>query len=124
MKFGAMNNKDIIGFSSDALRILNEHHWPGNVRELENVIERAVILERSSHITVESLMLFQQQPEPVPQNLSSSNGGLKGELTYTEKEIILAALERNNWRRKKTAEELNINRVTLYNKMKKYEIME
>jgi DNA-binding NtrC family response regulator len=123
-KFSTMNNKTINGFSSDSLRMLGKYHWPGNVRELENVIERAVILERNSHINGESLMLFQQQPESVSEPLNNNNNdnSLKGELRYTEKEIILAALERNNWRRQKTAEELNINRVTLYNKMKKYGI--
>jgi two-component system response regulator AtoC len=125
-KFGAMNNKNIAGFSSDALRMLGKYHWPGNVRELENVIERAVILERNSYINGGSLMLFQQQSAPVSEasNNSNNDNSLKGELRYTEKEIILAALERNNWRRQKTAEELNINRVTLYNKMKKYGIEE
>jgi two-component system response regulator AtoC len=124
-KFDAMNNKSITGFAHDALRMLEEYNWPGNVRELENVIERAVILERTSLITSESLMLFQHQSEPVPQLPNNGNGGfLKDELKMTERDIILAALERNKWRRQKTAEELNINRVTLYNKMKKYGIME
>ena len=125
-KFSTMNNKNIKGFSSDALQMLNEYHWPGNVRELENVVERAVILERNSYISSESLMLFQQQMVSVSQSQTSqdNDGDLKGGLKYAEKEIILAALERNKWRRQKTAEELNINRVTLYNKMKKYGIME
>lgn len=124
-KFCEMNNKSIAGFSTDALRVLDKYHWPGNVRELENVIERAVILERNSHITGESLMLFQQQSASVPRPANNGNdGSLKDELRYTEKETIIAALERNNWRRQKTAEELNINRVTLYNKMKKYDITE
>ena len=116
-----MNNKAIDGFSNDAVRVLQGYHWPGNVREVENVIERAVILERSSCITDESLMLFQEQLALVSEPAqTANNGSLKDGIDYAEKDIILAALERNRWQRQRTAEELNINRVTLYNKMKKY----
>jgi two-component system response regulator AtoC len=125
-KFNIMNNKSIVGFSDDALQMLKEYQWPGNVRELENVIERAVILERNSYVTAERLMLFQQQPTLMPNSQidDGDDGSLRDELKCAEKDIILAALERNKWRRLKTAEELNINRVTLYNKMKKYGISE
>jgi DNA-binding NtrC family response regulator len=124
-KFNALNNKIVIGFSDDAIQTLQEYHWPGNVRELENVIERSVILERDSLITSERLMLFQQQSLAMPRPLNNDDdddddGFLKDRIKYAERDIILAALENNKWRRQKTADELNINRVTLYNKMKKY----
>jgi len=121
-KFSSMNNKAINGFSASAIMILDRYDWPGNVRELENTIERAVILERNSVINEESLMLFNQQSISSPELPKENNSSLRSDITSAEKEIILAALERNKWRRQKTAEDLNINRVTLYNKMKKYEI--
>lgn len=119
-KFNAENKKDISGFTDDALRMLEKYHWPGNVRQLENVVERAVILERNSYITPERLMLFQPQPVAASQSSATNSGSLKDEIKSTEKDVIFAALERNRWQRQKTAEELGINRVTLYNKMKKY----
>jgi two-component system response regulator AtoC len=129
-KFSELNNKSLNGFSDDAMKMLEEYNWPGNVRELENVIERAVILERDECISAKSLMLFQQESASAAFDADNNggndecrddnDGSLKEEIRYAEKDIIIAALERNKWRRKKTAEELNINRVTLYNKMKKY----
>ena len=122
-KFNAMNNKSVIGFSKDAIQILQKYHWPGNVRELENVIERAVILERDSNISSQSFMIFQEQSDTETELPDSNdNGFLRDRIKYAEKDIILDALERNKWRRQKTADELKINRVTLYNKMKKYGI--
>ena len=56
--------------------------------------------------------------------VNHNNNTLKEEIRHTERDTIIAALERNNWRRQKTANELKINRVTLYNKMKKYGIEE
>ena len=50
-RFGAKNAKPIAGFTDEALDILQTYAWPGNVRELENVIERAVVLSRSSMIS-------------------------------------------------------------------------
>ncbi len=119
--FSVINNKEITGFSDEALRALQKYNWPGNVRELENVVERAVILERDSHIATERLMLFQSQPVAEQRFSNNENdGSLRDEISCAERDIILATLERNRWRRNKTAEELNINRVTLYKKMKKY----
>ena len=119
--FSVINNKEITGFSDEALQVLQKYNWPGNVRELENVVERAVILERDSHIATERLMLFQSQPVAEQRFSNNENdGSLRDEIDCAERDIILATLERNRWRRNKTAEELNINRVTLYKKMKKY----
>jgi two-component system response regulator AtoC len=64
-----------------------------------------------------------EDPDPNPSH-NPDNGSLRDEVRDTEREVIIAALERNNWRRQRTANELNINRVTLYNKMKKYGIKE
>lgn len=124
-KYSAIYNKELEGFTNDAIRMLEGHNWPGNIRELENVIERAVILEKDLFISTQSLMLLQDMDDPDPSPLHKlDNGSLRDEVRDTEREVIIAALERNNWRRQRTANELNINRVTLYNKMKKYGIKE
>jgi transcriptional regulator with PAS, ATPase and Fis domain len=119
-KYSAQNSKEIFGFTDQALRILEGYHWPGNVRELQHTIERAVILERNSYIGHQGLMLFQQSQSVSESESKGGDGSLKDEIKNTEKDVILAALDRNRWQRQKTAQELGINRVTLYNKMKKY----
>jgi two-component system response regulator HydG len=61
--FAAKNGKPIVGFGEDTLDILQTYAWPGNVRELENVIERAVVLTRSSMIS----------PADLPETLTGSD---------------------------------------------------
>ena len=105
--------------------------WPGNVRELEHVIQRAVIYCRSGMLSQHSL----------PEHILAGNVGptndpsiqlragnhpdptLGQQIALTEKEIIEQALFKNNFSRTQTARDLGISRVTLYNKMKKYEMM-
>ena len=125
--------RDIDGFDSEAMTALQGYSWPGNVRQLENVVERAVLLARGSHLTVEDL-----PPEitGVGGNGFESLGGastaasgisigdvssktLKEALEGPERQIILACLRANNWNRAATAEALDINRTTLYKKMKR-----
>jgi len=124
-KYTAENGKEITGISDAAMSVMQNHAWPGNVRELENVMERAVILT--------------QQPEIEPQDLpfdgsKAMEGGavgggggqaivpLKDALEGPEKEILLRALTAFNWSRAKAAEALDINRSTLFKKMKKYDL--
>ena len=124
-KHSASSKKQLEGFTDGAIRMLEEYPWPGNVRELENVIERAVALEAGSFISVQSLMISQDQKKPeshLPNN--HNNRSLRDEKEQIEREKIIDMLIKHNWRRKKTADALGINRVTLYNKMKRLEIKE
>ena len=129
MKAGE-EGKRISGFTDDALGALRRYAFPGNVRELENIIERAVVLTRANRIGVADL------PQHVIDNstgpLGSASGprmeatpwqpgvALREALEEPEKQIILAALEANDWNRQRTADQLQINRTTLYKKMKQY----
>jgi two-component system response regulator HydG len=54
-KYAAENEKELRGFSSEALEHMTAYHWPGNVRELENVVERAVVLSQSAEVTLADL---------------------------------------------------------------------
>ncbi|MHC4342119.1 MAG: sigma-54-dependent transcriptional regulator [Planctomycetota bacterium] len=126
------NEKDIQSISDDAMRILVRYEWPGNVRELENAIERAVVLARGDILS----------PEDFPFDLDAgaepgSNGPslefrpdgrtiipLKKALEGPEKEIIAATLASVNWNRQRAARLLDINRTTLFNKMRKYGLLE
>ena len=130
------NGRVIVGIEEDALATLERYDWPGNVRELENVIERAVLLARGQRIALADLpphVVETQRPRSLR---LSGNGGaphtnaawvpmaLADALREPEKQIILAALEANQWNRQKTADDLAINRTTLYKKIKQYGLEE
>ncbi|MGE3822036.1 MAG: helix-turn-helix domain-containing protein, partial [Isosphaeraceae bacterium] len=123
--------KNVVGFTRDALEILNKHDWPGNIRELEGVIQRGVALCQGTRITSGHLA-----PSLCHPRASRSGGGmtprshtptnirpLKEALEEPEKRIIIQALQALNWNRQETARVLDINRTTLYKKMKKYGLL-
>jgi len=123
---------------------LARYHWPGNVRELENAMERAVVLSRRPIITVDDLpdtirsgIGLTTQASAHAATSGPTGGGaiyvpaLEGGWTPTplvrameepEKQIILAALQANDWNRQATARQLDINRTTLYKKIKQHNL--
>jgi DNA-binding NtrC family response regulator len=108
------------GFTDEALTAMRRYQWPGNVRELQNVVERAVLLGKGPRVTPADLPNQFASGAPVVLQSSSSSGvSLKNALDAPERQIILDALQSNNWNRNATAELLGINRTTLYKKMKK-----
>lgn len=120
----------IDGSLTDALLA---YPWPGNVRELENVIQRAVIYCRDGVLTSRQLPSYIQMGVIGPTNDSSVKLGtpetgmglsaLGRQVAFTERDVIEQALSKNNFSRTRTAKSLGISRVTLYNKMKKYGMM-
>lgn len=120
--------REVEGFDSDAIAALQAYEWPGNVRQLENVVERAVLLARGNVLTVEDLppeltgrasqQFVGQATAPV--GIGDVNGlTLREALEGPERQIILQALRANQWNRAATADALDINRTTLYKKMKR-----
>jgi len=110
--------KTVHGFTDEALLALGRYRWPGNVRELQNVIERAVLLGKSDMIGVEDLP--RELAVAAPYNTETSGcRSLKEALEGPERQIIREVLEANGWNRHATAEALDINRTTLYKKMKR-----
>jgi len=127
--------RQVTGFSPETLEALRRYAWPGNVRELENVVERAVVLSRATRIGIDDL------PPNVIDNSTShlllppharagagaawaADGAcsLREALEEPERQIILAALAANDWNRQKTADQLQVNRTTLYKKIKQFGI--
>lgn len=124
-EFVSQTGKAVSGLSEAAVQRLQAYDWPGNVRELVNVIERAVVLSKSSVIQPNDLPEALREDASVAGAVSSSRtfgSNLKSALANPEKQIILDALERHGWNRQHTADSLGINRTTLYKKMKKYGI--
>ena len=111
-KFSHEKGKEIISFSPEVMEIFLSHAWPGNVRELENVIEHAIIVAKQDKILPRDLPQYLLQKPSVPQEFTT--------LQDYEKDLILRTLEETNWNKHKAAKKLNINRSTLYGKMKRY----
>ena len=111
-KFTTAMNKPVKNISKEAMDFLSNYDWPGNVRELENAIERAVVIGKESSIHVKDL------PFHVSNNMISENG--EKSLASMESKHILQVLIENNWNISRSATILEIDRVTLYNKINKY----
>ncbi|WP_195407455.1 sigma-54-dependent transcriptional regulator [Bacteroides congonensis] len=109
-------DKHLIGFDAKASQALLSYHWPGNIRQMKNIVKRATLLAQGSFITL--LELGTELLEvPVP---TSSSMALRNE--ETEKEHILEALRQTGNNKSKAAQLLDIDRKTLYNKLKLYNI--
>jgi DNA-binding NtrC family response regulator len=109
----------------DAFQKLLEYGWPGNVRELQNAMEYAVVLARQGQITIKELPAEVRLPVALQKTeraaAAQSNGPARS-LCEMERNAILDALAQTHGNKKKAAELLGIQRPTLYNKMRRYEI--
>jgi DNA-binding NtrC family response regulator len=117
-KFNIEMGGKIERIAEEALELLIEYDWPGNVRELENVIERAMVITKGNFIKAEDLHLS-------PQVIKRKGGAAASDdktIKAVEKKHIEKILKENNWNIQKSAEKLGIDRVTLYNKIKKYKL--
>jgi DNA-binding NtrC family response regulator len=115
--------KQVDGFSEAAMEAMRRYRWPGNVRELQNVVERAVLLGKDNHVGIDDLPPNLLASAPMPSQAVTGRT-LKDALAGPERQIILEVLDSNNWNRIATAEQLGINRTTLYKKMKRLNLEE
>lgn len=113
------SRRQVNDFADDAMVMLERYHWPGNVRELQNVVERAVLLGKGPIITVADLPPEVRGTGGVIMTSTVGHKTLKEALEGPERQIIREVLESNGWNRNATADQLGINRTTLYKKMKK-----
>lgn len=117
-------NKDIKGFTPEARLGLLQYAWPGNIRQLKNTIRKANLLTQGDLIALESLDLdhfvLTAQTEVESKSIVAPTIELYDE--DTEKEKIIAALKLTKNNKTKAAQMLKIDRKTLYNKIKLYEI--
>ena len=121
-------NKSVKGFSEPVTERLKSYFWHGNLRELNNVVKRAVLLTTSDEIQSEALPteILHYSPkdgEGISESSSGSSPGiLKAAAGSAERQAIIDALEKVNYNKTKAAELLKIDRKTLYNKLKLYDI--
>jgi DNA-binding NtrC family response regulator len=112
-RFSQETNKPVDKISREAIDEMMLYEWPGNVRELENAIERAVVVGKERDVRPEDLP-FRRSDDPnfIPQNA----------LKDIEKAHIKKMLDNNQWNIAKSSKILGIDRTTLYNKIKRYNI--
>lgn len=121
-------DKNITGFEGKALQHLQEYYWHGNLRELRNVIKRSVLLCQESKVRTQHLPHEITVPYSSDEaNLDISFNGslpqsLKDVVEAAEKKAILEVLKYTNNNKSKTAEMLDVDRKTLYNKLKAFGI--
>lgn len=102
-------SKEQVKASPSLIDYLQEYDFPGNIRELENIIERAILLSDGNEIKIQDLPFEEQATEFSFESLEDH-----------EKKYIRQILESQNWNISKSARILKVDRVTLYNKIKKY----
>lgn len=115
-RFAGEQGKHIRGFRSEAMRKLIDCPWPGNVRELENSVEHAVVLAKDSQIELKDLPTSlvdapASESNPVPTIIQS------------EERLIREVLDACNWNKTEAARQLGISRSTLYEKLKRLQIV-
>lgn len=110
-KYCISMNKPAIPIDSAALKRLEEFDFPGNIRELENMIERAIVIGNGKKISLKDL--------PLEKNTINSS---VESLDEQEKHHISQILIKYDWNISRTAKALQVDRVTLYNKIKKYDL--
>ncbi|MGZ3567686.1 MAG: sigma-54-dependent transcriptional regulator [Thermodesulfobacteriota bacterium] len=110
-KYARSMSKDVTDISPEAMKMLVQYNWPGNIRELRNTIERAlVVVGEKGQIEPDDLnLLFLSKANPPGDSLEE-----------IEKAHVQRILEQSDWNISRSAETLKIDRVTLYNKIKKY----
>lgn len=119
-EFSKDYNKKLSFMDIETMQILMAHTWKGNVRELRNVIERATVVAKKD----DHMLMAHHLPAEITKNTNLAVGRSKTELTLKEYEkmIILYTLNKVNGSKSKAASILDIQRQTLYNKLKEYEI--
>ncbi len=120
--------KQVKGFTVEVQDIFRRYPWPGNIRELENVVHRCVLLEQGDYVCVDTL------PEEILQHADEAGleqtlrGKLKQPVSLkqaamiAEREAIITALNESGYNKSKAAQLLKVDRKTLYNKMREYNI--
>jgi DNA-binding NtrC family response regulator len=130
IKFVKLKKKSLFHFSQEALGCLIRYPWPGNVRELENLVEMLVVMREEGNIEVSDLppkLLNQNEPEPsslchicLPVNGLNFNEMV----SQFEKDLLLQALRKSSGVKNRAAKLLNLNRTTLVEKLKRFNLTE
>ncbi len=118
-RFNDLKGKNIQGLKPEVMPILMSHQFPGNIRELENILDYATVVCKNDYIGIEHLPDYMAKEMPERKTVQTvSRAGVK----EAERNYIYSALEKNNWNRKITAEQLGMHPTTLWRKIKQMDI--
>ncbi len=126
-KFSQESGKSVPVLTSEAMHVLLGHEWRGNVRELENLIERVVTFSVGAPVSDEDIRGWLHrvglpQQQGVPTDLPEDGLDLEGLINGIEKDLLLKALERAMWVKKKAARLLKLNTRSFRYRLEKYAI--
>jgi DNA-binding NtrC family response regulator len=120
-RFNTKFQKGLFSISAEAMAALERFGWPGNIRQLENAVQQAVLVSSGSTLLVSHL------PEAVQEyavtGMKNGRDSLFGARELAERTIIQRALSSCSYRQASAAKALGISRVTMYNKMRKYDLV-
>lgn len=115
-------NRNVKAFHPEVIKKFETYAWPGNLRELKNVVKRSCLLCSGDKITIDLLPEEIIKYDATEATLDTDNNGLKSAIVTAEKDAIMDALEKSKFNKSKAADLLNVDRKTLYNKMRLYNI--
>jgi two-component system response regulator PilR (NtrC family) len=128
-RFAKAGGKPVPVLTPEAIRVLVGHEWRGNVRELENLIERVVAIGTGPQVTDEDLRSWLHRPTVTPaahngasHDLPPDGLDLEDLISRIEKDLLLKALERSRWVKKKAARLLRLNSRSFRYRLEKYAI--
>ena len=110
-KYCTSMSRDLVSIEPAALKRLEQYDFPGNVRELENMIERAIVVGNGKEVRLKDLPFRADTPVNISESLQD-----------VEKNHILQILNKFDWNISRSSKALKVDRVTLYNKIKKYDL--
>ncbi len=110
-------DKTVTGFDHEVEKVFSNYNWPGNLREMKNMIKRATLLNQNGTIGLSDI-----SPDIYNSGADENNLKLTKQSKENEKDIIEKTLEKTNYNKSKAARLLNIDRKTLYNKLKLHSI--
>jgi len=115
--------KNISGFDKEVIAKLLTYPWPGNIREMKNVIKRSALFSTTGMITLNDLPAeIRSETRPAQKETFQNTTDLKSMAELHEKQTIINVLQQTHFNKTRAAKLLNIDRKTLYNKMRLYEI--
>ena len=120
-ELAARNGSPVTGIEPTALKALEDYDWPGNVRQLRTVVEKMIVLATGDKLTVADIPLEVKSAPPTSHTSHTSHTSPLS-LATSEREQILAALERGGNNKSKAAEELGISRRTIHRKLKEWSL--
>jgi propionate catabolism operon transcriptional regulator len=118
LEFNDKRKTKIVDVEEELFALLQKHDWPGNIRELRNTIERLVVLEEGTSLKLQGAKFLSEKIN----RIKDTEDARKPSIKNTERELIIATLEKFENNKSLAAKSLGIDRSTLWRKIKDYQL--